>query len=284
VEAVLAAVGASVDLVVVGRAVAEQAAAGKGRRKVRMDREKDPKELVERLQQALGANLTAAVLYGSAGDQEFREEHSDLNVLCLLQRLDAGELKKLQPVSLWWWRKGHPTPMVFTLRELQESADVFAIELLDMKQHHRMLLGDDFLKGFEVPMALHRLQVERELRTSVIRLRQAFLRSRGRRAELSELMIASASTFAALFRHALIALGEAAPDARREVLDRLAKKLGFDPASVHAVLDVREGKRQPGEINPDETFAAYLDTVTRVAEEMDRRLAADGKVGKERME
>jgi len=221
-------------------------------------------------------------LYGSAADQEFREEHSDLNVLCLLQRLDARELKKLQPVGLWWWRKGHPTPLLFTLRELQESADVFAIELLDMKQRHRMLLGDDFLQGFEVPMALHRLQVERDLRTSVIRLRQAFLRSRGRRAELSELMIASASTFTALFRHALIALGDTAPDSRREVLNRLAVKVGFDPAAVHAVLDMRDGKRQPGEVDPDQTFAAYLDIVTRVAEEMDRRLAADVKAGKER--
>ena len=197
---------------------------------------------MERLGEAAGANLIAVVLYGSAADHEFHEEHSDLNILCLLQRLDAEELKKLQPVGLWWWRKGHPTPLLFTLRELRDSADVFAIELLDMKQRHRMLLGDDFLSGLEVPMALHRLQVERELRTSVIRLRQAFLRSRGRRAELSELMIASASTFAALFRHALIALGETPPDTRREALDRLAAKLGFDPAAFHAVLDLREGQ------------------------------------------
>jgi hypothetical protein len=238
-----------------------------------MDGKKYLNELVERLRQAAGANLSAVVLYGSAADQEFREEHSDLNVLCLLLRLDAGELKKLQPAGLWWWRKGHPTPMVFTLRELQESADVFAIELLDMKQRHRMLFGEDFLLGLDVPMALHRQQVERELRTGVIRLRQAFLRSRGRGSELSELTIASSSTFAALFRHALIALGEPAPDSRGEVLDRLAVKLGFDPAAVHTVLDVRDGKRSASGLDPDRTFAAYLDAVTRVAEEMDRRLA-----------
>ena len=35
-------------------------------------------------------------------------------------------------------------------------------------------------------------------------------------------MIASSSTFAALFRHALIALGETAPETRRETTDRLA--------------------------------------------------------------
>jgi len=63
---------------------------------------------------------------------------------------------------------------------LRHSADVFAIELLDMKQHRRMLLGEDFFDSVDVPMTLHRLQVERGLRTGVIRLRQAFLRSRRR--------------------------------------------------------------------------------------------------------
>lgn len=142
-----------------------------------MPKEKELNELVGRLQPAAGANLSAVVLYGSAAGQEFREEHSDLNVLCLLHNLDGAALERLQPVGLWWWKKGHPTPMLFTLRELQESADVFAIELLDMKQSHRMLFGDDFLKTFDVPMTLHRLQVERELRTSIIRLRRIFLRS-----------------------------------------------------------------------------------------------------------
>jgi hypothetical protein len=240
-----------------------------------MPRENDLNELVKRLREALGANLTATVLYGSAAADEFHEEHSDLNILCLLERVDAAELAKLRPMGLWWWRKGHPVPLVFTLQELRDSADVFAIELLDMKQHHRMLVGDDFLAQLEVPMTQHRLQVERELRTSVIRLRQAFLRSRGGRAELSELMIASSSTFAALFRHALIALGEAAPESRRGELDQLARRLGFDSGAVHTVFDLREGKRRPGEVNHDEAFAAYLNAVTRVAEEMDRRLAAN---------
>jgi hypothetical protein len=240
-----------------------------------MNKDKDLSELLVRLQQALGANLTAAVLYGSAAaDQEFREEHSDLNVLCLLQRVDAGELKKLQPVARWWWQKGHPAPLVFTQRELQDSADVFAIELLDIQRHHRMLFGDDFVRSIEVPMTLHRQQVERELRAGVTRLRQSFLRSHGRAAELRELMIASASTFATLFRHALIELGDAPPDSRREVLDQLAAKLAFDPGAIHAILDVRDGKKRPVEVDHERTFAAYLDTVTQVAEEMDRRLAA----------
>jgi len=238
-----------------------------------MHKERDLHELVKRLKEADEANLAAVVLYGSAADQEFREEHSDLNILCLLQQVGGAELAKLQPVGRWWWHKGHPAPLVFTLRELQESADVFTIELLDMKEHHRILWGEDFLVGLDVPMSLHRLQVERELRTSVIRLRQAFLRSRGHRGELMELMVASASTFSTLFRHSLITLGEKPPDTRRQVSERLASRLGLNLAPFQIVLDLREGKSSASDLNIEQVFAAYLDAVGRVAEEMDHRLA-----------
>jgi len=224
------------------------------------------------LKEAAGENLRAVVLYGSAVDHDSRE-HSDLNVLCLLHRLEGADLESLRPAGLWWWQKGHPPPLVFTLEELRNSADVFAIELLDMRARHRMLAGADFFAELEVPMALHKLQVERELRTSVIRLRQSLLRSRGRRSELAELLIASASSFGTLFRHALIALGQEAPDSVREAADRLARLLALEAAPFHRVVDLREGKSAGGELNLEHVLESYLDLVTKVAEEIDRRLA-----------
>ena len=131
-----------------------------------------------------------------------------------------------------------------------------------------------FLRSLKCRCQLHRQQVERELRTSVIRLRQAFLSSRGRRAELAELMIASASTFATLFRHSLIALGETPPDSRREAArpaggyrsDSIRRH--FTPCSIFG-----KGSAAPENSIPSNVFAAYLDVAARVAEEMDRRLA-----------
>jgi hypothetical protein len=244
-----------------------------GKSETRMDREKDLIELVGRLRQAAGENLRAVVLYGSAVDHDFRE-HSDLNVLCLLHRLEGADLESLRPVGFWWWHKGHPPPLVFTLAELRNSADVFSIELLDMKAAHRMLEGADFFAELQVPMVQHKLQVERELRINVIRLRQSFLRWRGQRSELAELLIASASSFGTLFRHALIALGQEAPNSVREGANRLAKLVALNAAPFHHVLDLREGKSAGGELNLEQVLESYLDLVTKVAEEIDRRLAS----------
>ena len=266
-EAAVAEVSAASEVERRGAAEREEV----GSIEARMDKEKDLNELVARLKQAAGSNLSAVVLYGSAVDLDFRE-HSDLNVLCLLHRLGGAVLECLRPVGLWWSHKGHPPPLVFTFAELRNSADVFSIELLDMKARHRMLEGADFLAELQVPMAQHKLQVERELRVNVVRLRQSYLRMAGRRSELAELLIASASSFGTLFRHALIALGQEAPSSAREAADRLAKLFAMNTAPFHLVLDLREGKSAGGEMNLEAVFEPYVDLVTRVAEEIDRRL------------
>jgi hypothetical protein len=207
-----------------------------------------------------------------AGD--FHPKHSNLNILCLLDRAGVPELETLNSVAVWWTRKGHPAPLVFTLDELSRSADIFAIELLDIKQHHRILHGDDFLASLEVPMALHGLQVERELRAGWIRLREAILIAPRTRKALMSLMLASVSSFVTLFRHALIVLGEQPPPGKRAIVDRIAALLGGSAAAFDTVLDVREGKQKQSQVDIGMTLAGYLELVERVADAVDRKLGS----------
>src|SRR5271169_7084433 len=132
-------------------------------------------EFVQKLKTAASDNLRAVVLYGSAATNEFHSKHSDLNVLCVLDRTDAAHMEALHAPVEWWIRQGHRPPLVFTLDELLRSADIFTIELLDMKSHHRILFGEDVLAGISVPLRYHAIQVERELRTDWQRLRQTIL-------------------------------------------------------------------------------------------------------------
>lgn len=229
--------------------------------------------LKERLMAAAGANLRAMVLYGSGARGEYRERHSDLNVLCLFGRLTAEDLQALHPAAVWWQQKGFPMPQLFTLEELRASADIFAIELLDMKSHHRMICGEDFFNELEVPMQLHKLQVERELRTGLVKLRQAILQSPGKDRALLALMDASASTFVTLFRHALVAQGEEAPASKREVVERIAQIAGAGSEAFCSILDAREGKIKGADLNVGKTLHGYLELVERVNEQVDRKLA-----------
>ncbi len=236
--------------------------------------ERELNELVEKLKSAVDANLQTVVLYGSAASGEFHKKHSDLNILCVVQKLDAVELARLNPATTWWVRKGHPTPLVFTLESLRRAADVFAIELLDIKASHRTLHGEDVFAALEVPMVFHRMEVERELGANLVRLRQGYLSVPLKLNRLVALMTASVSTFAVLFRHALLALGEEMPTSRRRAVDRMTTLLGFDGRAFHAVLDIREGKRRVKDVEAEALFGEYLEGVSRVVDEVDRRLAA----------
>jgi predicted nucleotidyltransferase len=229
-------------------------------------------ELVARLKSAVGDNLKAVVLYGSAATGEFQGQHSDLNVLCVLDRAGMTDLENLHAVTEWWIGLKNPAMVIFTHEELVRSADVFAIELIDMKRHHRMLFGGDFLEQMDVPLQMHRLQVERELRTNWMRLRQAIVAAPPKKKAHLRIMLASIATFCVLFRHAMIALGQPVPHGKLEAVDGVAALTGANAAGFHTILEFRAGKRKEREIDIEATLQTYLEFVEVVTSEVDRRL------------
>jgi hypothetical protein len=236
----------------------------------------DPKldEFVQRLKAAASDNLKAVILYGSAATEEFHAKHSDLNILCLVNQADAAHLEALHGAVEWWIRRDQRPPLIFTPDELRRSADIFTIELLDMKSRHRVLYGENLLAEISVPLHYHAIQVERELRTDWLRLREAILAAPKKPKVYLDLMVASFSAFAALFRHALLALGEAPAETKREAIDRIAQFAGADPAGFQTILSVREGKVKERDIDTEKTLNQYFAFVEAVTEKFDRQLAS----------
>jgi hypothetical protein len=111
--------------------------------------------------------------------------------------------------------------------------------------------------------------VERELRTAIVKLRQAYLVAKGDEA-VARLLGSSVSSFATLFRHALIVFGREAPLEKRAAVEAIGHYLNTDVSAVLQVLDMRE-KHAPA-IDRGAMFADYLAAVTRVTDEVDRRL------------
>ena len=160
-----------------------------------------------------------------------------------------------------------------TRHELARSTDVFTIELLDMVQHHRVLFGEDVLAGLHIPMHLHRVQVEYELREKLLLLRQHLVAAEGD-TQLWGVLLHSVPSFATLFRHALIALGKDSPAGRREAIRELSRTVEFDASALQAVLDVREHKVEAKKLNVMELCAGYVGAVEKVASAVDKALEA----------
>ena len=228
------------------------------------------KQLVERFKNAAGANLHSVVLYGSAASSDFHENFSDVNVLCVFQDLSASAMGVLSDTVEWWKKQKQAVPLLLSVEELTHAADVFAIELLDMRRHHRVLYGEDLIATLDVPLRLHRVQVEHELRTKLILLRQSFVTRSADKQEVLNLMLKSVSSFITLFRHSLIAMGEEPESSKPAMLQQLQKKVNLDTRPFLELLSIREGSLKADALDAQTVFPAYLKTIEQVISAVDR--------------
>jgi hypothetical protein len=220
--------------------------------------EKPLSQLVDKLQRAYGESLVAVVLYGSAASEERHSKFSDFNVLCVLTAVTPRELSAGEELFHWWRGLGNPSPLLLTEPELSSSAESFPIEFLDIQQQHRLLHGKDLISGLLVGRTYYRAQVEHDLRAKVLRLRQKAAGALSDPPLLRRLLADSVSTFCVLFRHALALHGVEVAARKREIVERAAEHFALDSRPFLQLLDLREERCAPRDVDPWSLLAPYL--------------------------
>lgn len=238
-----------------------------------MKHEQQVTEFSRRLQDSARDNLASLVVYGSVAAEEFHSGFSDVNLLCVLRRISEPLLRDLSPAVIWWTKQGHPAPLIFSSEELSRSARVFPIEMLDIKENHRVLVGDDPFVHLEIPMDLHRVQLEHELRTRLLHLRQQYAAIAADSKKIDQLLLRSISAISTLFRHALITLAAKAPASKADVMREVGQRVSFDASPFQKILAIREAKSGVGKLPLGKnesyaTFTAYLDAMDRVVKKI----------------
>jgi hypothetical protein len=232
--------------------------------------EKDLDQFVTRLKKAHDGDLIAVILYGSAASGEHHKAFSDLNLLCVLNEITPVQLRAAEPVLRWWHEMGQVSPLLLSEHEVETSTDCFAIEFSDMQQHRRVLYGRDVVAGLTVDRTFYRAQVERELRAKLLRLRTKAAPVLSDKEALASLMADSLSTFAVLFRHALILSGVAAPETKRAVLEQCGTVFQIDVKPFFQLLAAREDKSKLKAIDAPQLLASYLRELSIVVDAVDR--------------
>ena len=224
-------------------------------------------EFTRRISEAAGDNLVSIILYGSAARGEYHTERSDLNLLCVLKSTKASDLSRLSRVIHWWSGElREPPPQLFTPDEIEHAADVFAIELLDIGRHHKVLFGSDPVVDLEVPMNLHRVEVEHGLRSLLQKLRIQFLRYIENELQLREIYAKSISGLTVLLRHVLIAFGEDVPRDKSAIYLRIEQLTGADASPFELGRALRDN-HPSAELA--RSFGKYLESIATVIHSLD---------------
>lgn len=226
-------------------------------------------EFVDRLAEVYGERLVAAALYGSAARGDYREGVSDLNLIVLLNEVDAQALGAGSALGREWVSAGNPPPLMMSEAEWSGSADVFPIEYADIRDAHLLLHGPDLFADVQISWEDLRLQVERELKEKKIQLRERFMLSAASPEEVGALLRKSFPTFMALFRASLRLLGHGVPADADEVIRKMSTEVGFDPEPWLRVRRARSDAETLAPVAGDPMIAGYLDGVTRASDWID---------------
>jgi predicted nucleotidyltransferase len=226
-------------------------------------------ELVEKLKKAYGDRLVSVVLYGSAAAGDHHAAFSDVNILCVLAAITPREMGESESIFRWWRELGNPAPLLLSAHEVETSTDCFPIEFHDITRQHRILYGADVVSALSVDNSFYRAQVEHELRAKLLRLRQKAAGMLSDKDLLRRLLADSLSTFCVLFRHALMLHGMDAKMKKREVIEQTREAFGIDAGPFLKLLDLREEKIKPKEVDPLAVLGSYLKEISAVIDRVD---------------
>ena len=227
-------------------------------------------DLLAELKIAFGDNLISAVLYGSSVTGDSTPEFSRENLFLLLKDDALDLFRPALPALNKWVKAGHSIPHFFSERRFQDSEDVFPIEFSDIQAHHRVLFGTDPFQDLKIESLNLRYQLEFELRSKLIQLRQRYLESGGQAKQARELMARSLSTFSVLFKSVLRLLGEPAPSHKKETWAALARHTAMDIPTLEQIWDIRHGK-ELADKQVDVVFGAYVKCIEGVIDFVDQR-------------
>jgi len=228
-------------------------------------------KLIDDLRVAHGDNLASIVLYGSAATDNQVNRRSDHNLLITLNHITPEDLHAAHDALREWHKLGQPTPVYFTVAELQDAADVFPIEFLQMEKARKILFGRDPFEFVQISQANLRHQTEYELRTALIRLRRLYIPASASAERLSNLMSDSLASFAALFRAFLILQGQEPPVSKKESVNATVRLLDLDTVPFERILTLHTDKHSVlTEDEANSLFGSYMAQIEKVIEAVDR--------------
>ena len=184
--------------------------------------EKLLQDWVKELKQELGNNLVSVILYGSAVRGEHVAARSDVNLMFVFKKLDLRQITTVRKLTHRKMRRQLPQLVFWTVEELAHAWDVFPLEFEDIKENHQCLVGNDPFGKRKVDKKRMRYQIEFELRSKLLTMRDTWLRSNRDKYDLEMFLIKAGTSFDYLIRKAALVLGKKI-SVPRDIFEKIKK-------------------------------------------------------------
>lgn len=132
------------------------------------------------IQELFGESGKGLTVFGSVLIDGFNVDRDTVRSVLVVDRIELSLLRRLADRGVQLGKTGMAAPLIMTPDHIRTSLDTFPLELMEIQQRHATLFGQDHFSELTFDNAHVRLQCERELKRTLITLRQGLLASAGR--------------------------------------------------------------------------------------------------------
>ncbi len=223
----------------------------------------------DRVLETLGDNLQSITVVGSSLTADFKPGQSDINTVLVLSKQTTGTLNAIAALARPMSKKKISPPLLMTPSYIERSSDVFGVEFLDFQLTHRTVLGEDPFASLMFEKNDVRLQCERELKATLIRLRQGYLAAAANRRLVRDILISTAKALSPLLRAMLWLKDIERASETGPTFSKAADEFSIKMDALITAGQWRHQKARLTEAEMENTFEAVYSTVDELAELVD---------------
>jgi len=225
--------------------------------------------LTEDYLNAFGRDLVSLMLYGSAAGGSYVKGKSDINLLVVLTPEGMSRLEDAFVLVKKWRKRNVAVPLFLTKDFIASSLDAYPIEFLNMQQHCVLIYGENVLEPLVFKPEDLRLQIEREIKSKIILLREGYLESEGSARRVRELIGRSLVALVSIF-NAMLHLKQARPPRhKKETIEEAGRIFGVDAAVFARCFDIKAKTDGLSGKEVLEVFKRYLQEAERISHLID---------------
>ncbi len=226
--------------------------------------------LAEKLAARLGDNLQSITVVGSSLTRDFRAGHSDINTVVLIREQSLACLNGVASLVRPMSRKKISPPLLMTSSYIERSRDVFGVEFLDFQLTHETVLGTDPFAALTFEKKNVRLQCERELKATLIRLRQGYIAAAANKRLVRDILISTAKGLAPFLRAMLWLRDIDRPSLTEPTFIKAAVELSVDLDPLVIAGKWRHERTRAGATEMEYAFASVCAAVEQLATIVDK--------------
>ena len=230
----------------------------------------DLEQFIEQLIEFYKEDLVSIIAFGSAVSGDYAEKTSDVNLLVIYSDLNIADLKSVTKLAQRWLQKRNFAPRFLSKRNLVNSAKYFQIDLMEMRDAHVVLYGENVLVQFASSPTDMRWQLANEVKGMRMRIKQQFWRAAGNERTMRIILLQRFSSLIHLMRVLLSLKNKPTLLSHQEIIEVAGRELGIDRQFAQQLFDVKTGQ---GKIGGEELFQAFdklMDMIRTVDKHVDQ--------------